>query len=255
MKIHTAPSIEYLLCTFPNQLKCGHWYFRGVKDSSYDLTPSLGRQSKFNCSTSLDTKQRMERSMIADFKARSRPLIDYYMPGTEWEWLALAQHHKLPTRLLDWSNNLLSALYFASEKTIKYDGTFEDYTSDECAIYLLHTEDLIPVEDVCYDPIICDKIGIVATAHVSKRMSGQSGVFSIQTDPCISFDKLFEDDENRKYIIKFIIPHELRENLFTTIHRLGVRAVSIYPDLDGLSSEIRQMQELGCSQIQNVSPD
>ncbi len=95
MDSHKVQSAEQLICQLPRKFFiCGHWYFRGIKDSNYKLIPSLGRQQKFSCTEDKESKDQIERSMIADFKARSRALLSC-TPESEWEWLALAQHHRL----------------------------------------------------------------------------------------------------------------------------------------------------------------
>jgi FRG domain len=247
-----VPNAEYLLCQLPRQLACGHFYWRGVKSAMYPLVPSIGRQASL-LKVDVNTRATRERSMLEDFKARSRALVEC-APENDWEWLALAQHHRLPTRLLDWSSSQLTALYFACEKEVKHDGTFAEYQDDTCGLYLCHSKELIPARDVCSDPLQCAQKGIVATAQVTVRMTGQSGLFSIQEDPYVPFDQQFENASEQKWITKFVIPAFVREDVFKILHRLGIRPASIYPDLDGLSNEIRQKQEFGCSTVQPVTP-
>jgi hypothetical protein len=80
--------------------------FRG-QNSDWPLIPKLCRIN-MRAGSMLDT----ERLMLEDFKRLSKPFLSK-VPTNDWEWIALAQHHGLPTRLLDWSSNPLAALWFA----------------------------------------------------------------------------------------------------------------------------------------------
>ncbi len=94
-------------------------YFRGqakrVSDG-YTLIPSLGRP---------DYKVPKRLSDLFDFECRvldtfANHVIGHvnHIPRNDWEMLALAQHHGLPTRFMDWTTNPLVALYFASRYAI-----------------------------------------------------------------------------------------------------------------------------------------
>jgi hypothetical protein len=79
------------------------WIFRGQSDVSWKLIPRAGRPPFNNIE---------DDALFAAWKSDA---IQYVTdkPRTELEWLALAQHHGLATRMLDWSRNPLAAAFFA----------------------------------------------------------------------------------------------------------------------------------------------
>lgn len=87
-------------------------WFRGQVDASWRLTPSSRRNTGHN---------RGEEDMLRRFKQESAQLAPSLVQS-DWDWICLAQHHGLPTRLMDWTQNPLVALYFAVEGRENGDG-------------------------------------------------------------------------------------------------------------------------------------
>ena len=80
------------------------WAFRGMGDVAFALMPTVGRIRNYSASR--------ERSILDAFR-RHIPQFDSATSGA-WDELALAQHHGVPTRLLDWTTNPLVAARFAA---------------------------------------------------------------------------------------------------------------------------------------------
>ena len=80
-------------------------WFRGVRDTAHKLIPSIYRQPKIN--TFADN----EPGMLEVFKSHTMGLGAEH-PTEDWDWYFFAQHYGHPTRLLDWTESLATALYF-----------------------------------------------------------------------------------------------------------------------------------------------
>jgi hypothetical protein len=110
MTLLPTPTWDTFLRTVSTRTN-GTWLFRGQAAKKWPLSPSAGRDQ---CVGSAGYRRADEYNLVKDFIREAKRYVESGF--SELEWLALAQHHGLPTRLLDWSTNPLVAAWFACEK-------------------------------------------------------------------------------------------------------------------------------------------
>jgi hypothetical protein len=236
---------------FPHSKSWGPW-FRGHSDKRWHLTPKLYRE---------DPPKRgirvVEDEIRQEFLMRG-PSLGRERPMNSWEWYFLMQHSGAPTRLLDWTEAALVALYFA----IRDNRNQKNADKSDASVWALDpwwlNEEVLEVRVVIppgaedglgtrdaerYAPWLPDRykddtqltkelpIALYPT-HFAQRISSQRSCFTIHGSNRLGFEKMFEGREGR--LARIDIPKGSVDSIEDCLAIAGIDELTVFPDLDGL---------------------
>jgi hypothetical protein len=207
--------------------------YRGQKNSSWDLLPKIARKEYNFIGPDFLTK---EKDLVEEFQRLSRPYTNSDLLTNAWDLLSLAQHHGLPTRLLDWTTNPLVALYFAFKE--------KDTKVKTRTVWLLKIDKSELADCNKNTPFNNPKTVAFKPNHVTQRLISQNGWFTthkfINTSkrfitPSNTFIKLNKNKAYKDRIFKFQIINNAREEILTRLDTFGINELTLFPGIDGLS--------------------
>jgi len=212
------------LAVLPDEFKTKNWIFRGVEDSSYNLVPKIGRpNSRKNLDgTDAGYSSDAEKLAIERFQRETRPHLGIE-PRSTLDWLSLAQHHGLPTRLLDWTESPLIAAYFALRPAGIINGVRKD-----AAIYGIPSVPIVETDEDC-EKTMKDVVSYYPQ-HLTPRITSQRGLFTYHKKP----DQPYVPND----LVKWVIPSPICFDLKLAVSKCGVNEASMFPDLDGIAKHV-----------------
>lgn len=217
------------------------WY-RGQSKKEWSLVPSLARDPSY---------PEAEIALMKRFKQNAVPHLTI-QPREEWEWLFLMQHHRVPTRLLDWSESPLAALYFAVEEEPEVDGSL--WCLDPVALnahaginFRFGLE--IPAfgNDELMDNYLPSRIAAETTSKLSPvaaigprnspRIAAQLGVFTITHRSHTPIENV----EDREHVWRLIIPAKAKKRIREELALLRFTQLTLFPELDSVAAEAAEV--------------
>jgi hypothetical protein len=227
--------------------------FRGMDEASFTLETSLSRlQGRDN------DVSHIEGSLLRNFKKYAHR--DVVSRDTIWHWLAVAQHHGIPTRLLDWTFSPLVALHFAVADIAKFhiDGVV-------WAVKFIEAHKLLPDQLTTvlqskharvFDVDMLAESGLtlesLATApeddfalffqppSLDDRIVNQYALFSLLSHPQRALDDWLNTPAHCALGRKLIIPAALKWDIRDMLDQANINERVLFPGLDGLSAWLKR---------------
>jgi hypothetical protein len=227
--------------------------YRGADHASRPLLTSLDRLGGVEPPHG---KTGLEEHILRNFIRYSRPYFET-PPVNEWELLVAAQHHGLPTRLLDWTYSPLVAAHFATlDRQICIDRAVwrldwkkvhRAFGFPELALLIQDLDELFVKggrfspstlfnRDRKEKPFAC----MIEPPSLDARIVAQAAVFTLCSDKSQPFDVFLEEHGVGDALTRFVIPAEQTARIRDQLDLASVDERRLFPDLDGVTAQMRR---------------
>lgn len=225
------------------------YVYKGMADSRWDLRTTLMRLG--------GNFRELERSLQRNFKKYARRSA--VASDSEWNWLAVAQHHGLPTRLLDWTYSPYVALHFATDNLELYDRDGAIWCVNYVEVHkklpaslrkVLQRERSNAFTAEMLESVTpsVEAIGKLSTRDfalffeppsLDDRIVNQFALFSMMSRPSRQLDQWLASQKPALFY-RVIIPRQMKWEIRDKLDQANITERVLFPGLDGLSQWLRR---------------
>jgi hypothetical protein len=203
------------------------------------------------------TKVDLEEHILRNFIRYSRPHLDDARPHNDWELLIAAQHHGVPTRLLDWTYSPLVAAFFATRPTRGWDerdravwrldwqSVHRHFKIPALALLIQDLDHLLGEQSLTPWKLFASKGGrafacMIEPPSLDNRIVAQAATFTLCSTTCHSFDEFLESQGLPDTLTKYVFPVQDVARVRDQLDLVGIDERRLFPDLDGVASAIQR---------------
>ena len=221
---------------------CSMPLFRGHSDGAFELLPTLQR----SCNVTKKEIWTLENNLYCDFRSMVGPRVNF---RSSWDALFAMRHEGIPTRLLDWTESIGTALFFALNSSATkrpHIWVLNPYKLNEHekiakGMLVNPEEDLKDYQKsyACYcyepDPTLHTLPIAVYPNRTNERILAQKGWFTIH-----GIDDRRMEDNCIDSLEKIDVPVRLITKLRSLIKHFGINSYTVYPDFKGLCEHLKE---------------
>lgn len=186
-----------------------------------------------------------EAEFLGEFRRRSFA-FGVGVDESDWQLLAIAQHSGAPTRLLDWTQLPLAALWFAV-------AAFAEKSEDQAVVWILRCKeaDFVRAIDLQNSPFKIGRTRIYRPDHVNPRIAAQGSYFSVHKywQTGAKYVALEDQSEFQGRLTKLSVRRGCEKRIFVQLGLLGYTYASVFPDLSGLARHLAVRHEFAVNRL------
>ncbi|MCJ7446804.1 MAG: FRG domain-containing protein [Bacteroidales bacterium] len=199
--------------------------FRGQSESK-PLIPSIARDNPESDTTDL------EKKMLEELIRRTKTKLNSTQ-FDEWDWLVYAQHFGMKTRLLDWTSNPLTALWFACSNEFK--------KNNDSFVYILKNADTFLLDKQKESsPFNRTKTRVLKPTLNNDRIIAQAGWFTAHkySKGSERFVDLRTNIDINTSITELTIPKNIKSDVLENLNVFGINSQTLFPEISGICKHL-----------------